>query len=334
MGITIKECIFQMTLKNEKELTVDFLITIKGIGEKIADNVFCSSGNFKNFMEATPELFYGLKGISETKSREIIKYRDEVFDISESFEGNRERWILKKIENSFYKFLQKKREDILSLSWEQLKPNPYMAFLLKDSLGLDNVDDFVNFLVNQHIERSLVTSFGSLIENLAIYFCEGRARKSHVDVIKLVEGNILYGISVKSGPNTINRPGVQDISKKLDEWKGAYMEEHPGHTVRTALGLTYGRNPQQHSRHIEKLGHELFFGKNFWTLVSSGIALYPETVYLKIKETAELAVKSFGYNSLKDAVSLTVIRLKYEFTQQYCNREGKIDWDLILENNM
>lgn len=267
-----------------------------------------------------------IEGFSELTQRRVISYEVD-------FITNRESWLFHKVQQEFIRFLESKRGQILELTLNRLMVNPYMIFLLKDTNGLDNVNDLIDFLMGQHIERSIVTSFGTTIETIAGIFCEesqGR-RARHID-LKKQNGNILYGISVKSGPNTINSPDVNDISEALDAWKA---EVPPGiEQIYSVLGLTYGREPSTFCRQVEANGHVLYFGRHFWDFVSRGVVSEPETTYAKVKDAAELAVAAFGYNAIRDAVGLAGIKIKSAFVERYCNDNGKILWENILEDNM
>lgn len=258
----------------------------------------------------------------------------------DSWENNLERWLSYKIENLFLNFLKDKRDKISSISLDDLMPNPYMMFLLKNSNGLDNVNDLVDFLLSQYIERSMVTSFGSLIEAIAGVFCDmdfkkGRRGNKHLDKVK-TSGNTIYGISIKSGPNTINDPDVSDISDALNDWKAKKMAGLPPgiSSVETVLGLTYGNNPSLQSFKVGSLGHTLVYGRKFWEFVSEGLVEHPENTYIMIKEAAESAVTEFGFNAIRDAIGLASIRVKSEFVGKYCNEYGEIQWDQLLEDNM
>ena len=330
----------------EEQLIRDILKHMKSCEKRAINSVSTFYGNIDNLIVVTEQELINncdyVGRISAVKiCNDIINLNDnEILIQGDPWKNNLERWLSYKIKNLFLNFLKDKRDKISSISLDDLMPNPYMIFLLKNSNGLDNVNDLVDFLLAQYIERSMVTSFGSLIEAIAGVFCDmdfkkGRRGNKHLDKVK-TSGNTIYGISIKSGPNTINDPDVSDISDALNDWKAKKMAGLPPgiSSVETVLGLTYGNNPSLQSFKVGSLGHTLVYGRKFWEFVSEGLVEHPENTYIMVKEAAEYAVTEFGFNAIRDAIGLASIRVKSEFVDKYCDEYGKIQWDQLLEDNM
>jgi len=165
--------------------------------------------------------------------------------------GLRERRALQYIRE----FAAKAKELIEKISVEHLVEegglNPYMVA----ALGIDSIEDAVELFVYRHVERSLGTSFGTVIENFlrellggksgkeADPRCRGREKQKPWicwwDIVlmqKFVEEGREYRgtvLSVKSGPADINK----DIVERFIE----HAREAEANGYRPYLVLTYGR---------------------------------------------------------------------------------------------
>lgn len=113
----------------------------------------------------------------------------------------------------FEQFVRKRIQAIRRLKMKHLNINPFLIRILASELGLNSADAIVRWLVNQRLERGMVTAFGKALQEAAMVFSEGTGVEG-ADIMKTKQGRHYY-IQVKSGPNTIPKDlGVQ-ISRLL-----------------------------------------------------------------------------------------------------------------------
>lgn len=122
-------------------------------------------------------------------------------------------------------------ENIRCLNLEDIEPNIFLA----GALGITDPKEFIGFYVRQHVERSIVTSFGFLIEKVASIIGDNvkLIRRTGKD-LEITRNGQTYYIEVKSGPISCNKDMIENISKKQLEIK---QEEN----VIVCLGLLYGK---------------------------------------------------------------------------------------------
>ena len=107
--------------------------------------------------------------------------------------------------------------------------NPFLA----KSLGLNDFESLARYYVFQHVGRSVVTSFGSNMEQMIKVLFTGE-RGDWWDVVRKTK-KIHYYVSVKSGPNDVNK----DMAEHFAERAKKIMEENS--RARPFLCIVYGK---------------------------------------------------------------------------------------------
>jgi hypothetical protein len=97
--------------------------------------------------------------------------------------------------------LRNRVQTIRRLQIDELHINPFLIRILAREMGWSDARAIVRWLVNQRLERGLVTSFGLALQEAAKVFSEGTGVEG-ADILKS-KGGLRYYIQVKSGPNTI-----------------------------------------------------------------------------------------------------------------------------------
>lgn len=130
-------------------------------------------------------------------------------------------------------FTQQSQKNIENLSVRQMidesKINPFLA----KALGFKDFESLARFYVYQTIGRSVVTSFGSRMEKILRVILDGE-KYDWWDIMKKYDDSTLY-ISVKSGPNDMNKDQTMEFSRRAKE----LMENDP--TADPIIGMTYGK---------------------------------------------------------------------------------------------
>lgn len=212
--------------------------------------------------------------------------------------------------------------DSLKLSKVLKRKNPYL-FKAKYLLTAEKI---IRSLLDAHISSNEETIFGDWLEGLAIFINNKvyKGRKSGITGIDLEfdNENIRYIVNIKSGPNWGNS---SQIKKMVDDFKTAKK------TLRTSSsklqiiavnGCCYGRenNP-------DKGDYYKFCGQKFWEFISGDSNLYTEIIEPlgnKAKERNDDFIKSH---------SQMVNKFTKEFIEEFCNKEGDIDWTKIVRLN-
>lgn len=133
------------------------------------------------------------------------------------------------------KFVKKGIQNICELSGKELVHDAAINPFLVKALGIDDFNSLARFYVYQRVGRSLVTSFGTVIENM-VTALSGGEKASWWDV-KAKLGSTTYYMSVKSGPRDMDKDQVQHFAKMARE----LMQKEPKAVPLIAMG--YGKEP-------------------------------------------------------------------------------------------
>lgn len=230
-------------------------------------------------------------------------------------------------ENVDEEFHLKKQRKIESLQLKDItkRKNPYL-FKAK---GMDNAGDLIRSIMDATVSSGEETVFGNFMEKVAIHTCEHafQGRKSSATGIDLEfeNENRKYLISIKSGPNWGNS---SQRNKMLDHFSKTRK------TLKTSGGLKsqpivfvegccYGCDPKP-----QKGTHIRLCGQDFWRFVSDG----NEKLYQDI-------IEPFGHEAkTRSETLLGMMERKLnlftaEFVREYCDPDGRINWDRLLEHN-
>ena len=158
---------------------------------------------------------------------------------------------------------QKLREwyvKIANVGIDSLRLNVFLASMM----GFENSHDLVNWYFGEHIERSIVTSFGYLIQKIALIVSDGVKFKGKGADIKVRKGRRDYYIEIKSGTASSNVKMMRETSRAQHKLK----ETHGNH-IRTVLGLTYGKKEEVTSFMANYYkGDIILVGEEFWNFLS------------------------------------------------------------------
>ena len=143
--------------------------------------------------------------------------------------------------------------------------------LLAKALSLDTPRKVITFNVYQTVTRSVVTSWGDTVEEIARfvgcrkndYTIEGKTG-TNFDLKKTVQGTDYY-IQVKSGPNTMNVGMVTSLNEAIEK-----IEDARPHS-KGILGMTYGRKNRisnQITANLNDADARMKIGREFWDFIS------------------------------------------------------------------
>jgi hypothetical protein len=215
--------------------------------------------------------------------------------------------------------LARRRFEVLDqIKLNNLDLNP---FLLR-AIGFKSAEEIAEFLVNQRLERSLVTSYGSRIQRIGKEISGSGTGTEGADILKVKEGRNYY-IQMKAGPNTVNK----DISSTLNTLLKSATRRNRGSVA--FLGMTYGK-PQSVSNIIQKYSEvDWRVGREFWEFISDDPHCAKE-IFDLIGEI-ESSITDDG-SSFSERRQIVVSNLANEIKNKY--GEGSTFWDRLFEDNM
>lgn len=227
------------------------------------------------------------------------------------------------VEENIGEFHERRADSLQSLKLTQVlrRKNPYL-FKAKN---INDAHDLVKLILDAHLSSQEETVFGEFLEKLAIFVC-GRVfggRKSSAEGIDLefTRDNVLYVVSVKSGPNWGNS---SQIKRMVDNFKQAKRILRTGNkkaNIQAVNGCCYGRENQPDKGDYLKL-----CGQEFWEFISGNDRLFVDIV-------EPLGYRAKERNEEFYAEYSRILNLfTQEFMDDFCV-SGRIDWDKLVRFN-
>jgi hypothetical protein len=212
--------------------------------------------------------------------------------------------------------------DDLKLTKVLKRKNPYL-FKAKYVLTADQI---VRSIVDAHISSNEETIFGDWLEGLAI-FINGKVfdgRKSGITGIDLEfdKDKIRYIVAIKSGPNWANSRQLAEMKASFKTAQKTLRTSNSKMQVVAVNGCCYGRDNKP-----DKGDYYKYCGQQFWEFVSGDQNLYTELIEPlghKAKERNDDFMQSY---------SQMINKFIKEFTSDFCDKNGIIDWDKLVKLN-
>lgn len=228
------------------------------------------------------------------------------------------------VEKNIGTFHAKRIQSLDGLKLKQVlkRKNPYL-FKAKYVL---TADEIVRGIVDAHISSNEETIFGDWLEGLAI-FINGKVyggRKSGIANIDLEfdEKSTRNIVTIKSGPNWGNSSQIKKMVADFKTAKKTLRTSNSKLNIVAVNGCCYGRDNQP-----DKGDYFKYCGQKFWEFISGDPNLYTELIEPlghKAKERNDDFMKSY---------SQMINKFIKEFTINFCDKNGKIDWDKLVKLN-
>ncbi len=228
------------------------------------------------------------------------------------------------VEKNIGTFHEKRIQSLDGLKLKQVlkRKNPYL-FKAKYVL---TADEIVRGIVDAHISSNEETIFGDWLEGLAI-FINGKVysgRKSGIPNIDLEfdTNGIRNIITIKSGPNWGNSSQITKMASDFKTAKKTLRTSNSKLNIVAVNGCCYGRDNQP-----DKGDYYKYCGQKFWEFISGDPNLYTELIEPlghKAKERNDDFIKSY---------SQMINKFIKEFTTDFCDKNGAIDWDKLVQLN-
>ncbi len=226
-----------------------------------------------------------------------------------------------KIRSIFEEFLRRSMRRISRLRLDDFDFNPFLLRILAGGMGFSSAEDVVRWMVQQRLERGMVTSFGTALEKVALVFGETTGAEG-ADMMLTRDGRHYY-IQVKSGPNTVPK----DLADRTSELLQSVQRRNRGSVA--LFGMCYG-NPDRVSGIVRThIKVDYYIGKEFWSFISGEEGCIEE-IFAIAAEVGDSYEDSSG-KTFHEVVEEKIDELTEEFHQTY--GDGPEMWDRILEKN-
>jgi hypothetical protein len=234
------------------------------------------------------------------------------------------REITKFIEEHIPEFHRKRLQSLAGLKLKKVlrRKNPY----LYKAKFVTSAPELVKAILDAHLSSQEEAIFGGFLEGLAIFICERvfSGKKSSAEGIDLefeCDG-IWYIVSIKSGPNWGNSSQIKKMRQNFSQAKRILGTNTSAKNIVAVNGCCYGQES------VEEKGDYLKkCGQSFWSFVSGDNEFYItiiEPLGHKAKERNEAFQIEYGK---------VINRFTAEFIKDFCQTDGTILWDKLVEFN-
>lgn len=185
---------------------------------------------------------------------------------------------------------------------------------------------FVRNILDAYLSSQEEGMFGGFLEGLAIYVCQEvyggyKSAAAGID-LEFERDGVHYIVAIKSGPNWGNS---QQIARMLDNFRKAkaiLRTNAPKRVIEAVNGCCYGREINENKGDYLKL-----CGQAFWHFISGVESLYTDIIEPLGQQAREPNQKVQQlYNNL-------VNRFTKELLDNFCDENGQLDWQRIVEYN-
>jgi hypothetical protein len=229
------------------------------------------------------------------------------------------------VERNIGEFHQRRLETVNSIKLKEVlkSKNPYL-FKAKN---VSSASEIVEGILNAFLSSSEEGIFGNWLERLAIFINDSvyNGRKAGIEGIDLDfdKEDQRYLVSIKSGPNWGNDSQIKKMCDQFDSARKGLATSGSKASIVCVNGCCYGKSREQ-SEYKSKGNYYKICGQRFWDLISGEPDLYIKIIEPLGHEAAE------RNNEFKISYGNLVNRLTKEFLDDFCDKDGRIDWEKLL----
>ena len=204
-------------------------------------------------------------------------------------------------------FTRRQLEMLRSLDLDAMYPNPFLI----QSLNLSTPDEVVRLNVYAAATRSIVTSFGMVVQNMLSATSESVHKvRSGWDLLKVKDG-VNHWVQVKSGTNDMDKDQIvywaEQIGKVEESGEKGY------------IGMTYGKRDNQTvtlsllKSYLPDQELKTLIGRELWDFLSGDPELHSRILDILRRE----AVRVLNGNNIVNELEACIERVKGEFVERY-----------------
>jgi hypothetical protein len=233
-----------------------------------------------------------------------------------------EKEVAKYIETHIQDFHRARWESLLKLRLSDIlkKKN---AYLLR-AKNVVSAPEYVKTLLDAHLSSQEETIFGNFLEGLAIFICEKvfKGFKSSAEGIDLEfeKDKVRYIVTIKSGPNWGNSSQVKKMREDFRQAKRILGQQLKDKSIMAVNGCCYGKDNKPDKGDYLKL-----CGQRLWQFISDD-----ENLYLRIIKPLGHTAKERNEEFLEEYAKVVNL-FTLQFLKTYCEPDGSINWNLILQ---
>lgn len=202
------------------------------------------------------------------------------------------------------------------------RKNPYL-FKAKN---VTTASEFMESVLGAFLSSQEETQFGGFLEGLAVFICSkvyaGHKSSATGMDLEFERENILYIISIKSGPNWGNSGQVEKLRTNFLKAKRILNTNASKKNIVAVNGCLYGRDlPEDRGDYLK------LCGQRFWEFISGRKTLYTDIIE-PLGSRAKERKEEFEVELAK-----VTNRLTKEFLDGFCLEDGTIQWKKLVEFN-
>lgn len=227
------------------------------------------------------------------------------------------------IHNKVEEFHQKRLKGLETLRLSQVlkRKNPYL-FRTKNII---TAEDLVRSILSSHLSSQEEGIFGLLLEDIAIRISSIAygGMKSGIEGIDLEfsKDNVRYLVSIKSGPNWGNSSQIRKLKDYFIKAKRILRQNKEITQLEAINGCCYGKCNSDYGDYMK------ICGQDFWSLISG-----EDDLFIKlIKPFGEKAKEKCDRFETEYAKTINVF--SRELLNEFCHKDGEIDWIKLLKFN-
>ncbi len=210
----------------------------------------------------------------------------------------------------------------LKLSQILKRKNPYL-FRAKNIL---TAEVLVRTLLDAYLSSQEETLFGEFMEGLAIHVnqrvCAGTKSSAEGIDLEFDKDGVRYIVSIKSGPNWGNSGQIKKMRDNFRQAKRILRTGKSGLSIVAVNGCCYGRDNRP-----DKGDYFKYCGQRFWEFISGNPHLYVRIIKPLGHEAKQRNDK------FHEEYSRIVNRFTLQFGQEFCGKDGSIDWSSLVKFN-
>ncbi|MDR2065520.1 MAG: cytosolic protein [Prevotellaceae bacterium] len=221
-------------------------------------------------------------------------------------------------------FHEKRLKSLDTLKLEKVlnRKNPY---LFKAKFA-ETSEQIVRGIVDAHISSNEETIFGDWLEELAVFVNQkvyGGWKSSAKSIdLEFDKDSIRYIVNIKSGNNWGNSSQISKMKADFSTAKKTLRTGGSGINIIAVNGCCYGKD-----NNPDKGDYFKYCGQEFWTFISGN-----ENLYLDIIEPLGTKAKERN-EEFQNFYNKMINRFTKEFSNSFCNNDGDIDWQKLVEFN-
>ena len=215
-----------------------------------------------------------------------------------------------------------KKLETLRLKTILSKKNPYL-FKAKYCV---TAHDIVKSLADAFLSSAEETIFGDWMEGLAIFvnqqvYSGWKSAAKGID-LEFDKDGVRYIVSIKSGPNWGNSGQIDKLKEDFKSAKRILRTSRSNLTIEAVNGCCYGKDSSP-----DKGDYIKYCGQDFWYFISG-----EKTLYVDIIEPLATKAKERNEEFQKRYAQMINVFTK-EFIDEFCRKDGEIDWEKLVEFN-